>query len=32
VVADGSGHAHKVARLDKWPGKEFLLDYHTTAS
>lgn len=28
VVADGSGHAHKVVMLDKWPGKEFLLDYH----
>ena len=28
VVADGSGRAHKVVALDKWPGKEFLLDYH----
>jgi hypothetical protein len=28
VVADGSGRAHKVVVLDKWPGKEFLLDYH----
>ncbi|MCI0528950.1 MAG: hypothetical protein L0Y56_16050, partial [Nitrospira sp.] len=28
VVADGNGKAHKVVILDKWPGKEFLLDYH----
>ena len=28
VVADGNGRAHKVVVLDKWPGKEFLLDYH----
>jgi hypothetical protein len=28
VVADGTGKAHKVVVLDKWPGKEFLLDYH----
>ena len=28
VVADGSGRAHKVVILNKWPGKEFLLDYH----
>jgi hypothetical protein len=28
VVADGNGRAHKVVILDKWPGKEFLLDYH----
>lgn len=28
VVADGEGKAHKVIVLDKWPGKEFLLDYH----
>lgn len=28
LVADGSGRAHKVVILDKWPGKEFLLDYH----
>jgi hypothetical protein len=28
VVADGAGKAHKVVVLDKWPGKEFLLDYH----
>jgi hypothetical protein len=28
VVADGNGQAHKVVILDKWPGKEFLLDYH----
>ena len=28
VVADGAGKAHKVVTLDKWPGKEFLLDYH----
>ena len=28
VVADGSGRAHKVMVLNKWPGKEFLLDYH----
>ncbi len=28
VVADGSGRAHKVILLAKWPGKEFLLDYH----
>jgi len=27
VVADGGGRAHKVVVLDKWPGKEFLLDY-----
>ena len=29
IVADGSGHAHKELVLDKWPGKEFLLDYHS---
>lgn len=28
VVADGNGRAQKVVMLDKWPGKEFLLDYH----
>lgn len=28
VVADGKGKAHKAVVLDKWPGKEFLLDYH----
>ncbi len=28
VVADGNGRAHKVVVLKKWPGKEFLLDYH----
>jgi hypothetical protein len=28
IVADGSGRAHKVVILNKWPGKEFLLDYH----
>jgi hypothetical protein len=28
VVADGTGKAHKVVVLDKWLGKEFLLDYH----
>jgi hypothetical protein len=28
VVADGTGKAQKVVVLDKWPGKEFLLDYH----
>ncbi len=28
VVSDGNGRAHKVVVLDKWPGKEFLLDYH----
>ena len=28
VVADGIGKAHKVVVLDKWPGKEFLLDCH----
>jgi hypothetical protein len=28
VVADGNGRAHKVVELAKWPGKEFLLDYH----
>jgi hypothetical protein len=28
VVADGNGRAHKVVILHKWPGKEFLLDYH----
>ena len=28
VVADGTGKAHRVVVLDKWPGKEFLLDYH----
>lgn len=28
VVADGNGRAHKVVILNKWPGKEFLLDYH----
>jgi hypothetical protein len=29
IVADGSGHAHKLVVIDKWPGKEFLLDYHS---
>jgi hypothetical protein len=29
VVADGSGRAHKVVLRDTWPGKEFLLDYHS---
>ena len=29
IVADGSGQAHKLLVLDKWPGKEFLLDYHS---
>lgn len=28
VAADGHGYAHKVVILDKWPGIEFLLDYH----
>jgi hypothetical protein len=28
VVADGTGKAQKLVVLDKWPGKEFLLDYH----
>jgi hypothetical protein len=28
VVADGTGKAQKIVVLDKWPGKEFLLDYH----
>jgi hypothetical protein len=28
VVSDGNGRAHKVVVLNKWPGKEFLLDYH----
>lgn len=28
VVADGNGYASKVVVLKKWPGKEFLLDYH----
>jgi hypothetical protein len=28
VVADGTGKAHKVVVLDKWPGKEFPLDHH----
>ena len=28
IVADGSGHAHKVVVRETWPGKEFLLDYH----
>ncbi len=28
IAADGAGHAHKEVALDKWPGKEFLLDYH----
>ena len=28
VVADDSGTAFKVVELNKWPGKEFLLDYH----
>lgn len=28
VVADASGVAHKLVVIDKWPGKEFLLDYH----
>lgn len=28
VVADGNGQAHKAVILSKWPGKEFLLDYH----
>ncbi len=28
VVADANGRAHKVVVLNKWPGKEFLLDYH----
>jgi hypothetical protein len=32
VVADGHGKAHKVVLLDKWPGKEFLLDYHADGS
>lgn len=29
IVADGSGRVHKEVVLDKWPGKEFLLDYHS---
>lgn len=28
VVADASGTAYKVVELNRWPGKEFLLDYH----
>ena len=28
VVSDGNGRAYKVVVLNKWPGKEFLLDYH----
>ena len=28
LVSDGNGRAHKVVVLNKWPGKEFLLDYH----
>ena len=28
VVADGHGKAQKTVLLEKWPGKEFLLDYH----
>lgn len=28
VVADGKGMARKAVMLNKWPGKEFLLDYH----
>ncbi len=28
VVADRNGRARKVVVLNKWPGKEFLLDYH----
>jgi hypothetical protein len=28
VVADASGRAQKVVIIDKWPGREFLLDYH----
>jgi hypothetical protein len=28
VVADESGRAHKIVIVDKWPGREFLLDYH----
>jgi len=28
LVADDSGHAQKVVVIDKWPSKEFLLDYH----
>jgi len=28
VVANGSGGAHKIVIIDKWPGREFLLDYH----
>jgi hypothetical protein len=29
IVADGQGHAHKMVVRDSWPGKEFLLDYHS---
>ncbi len=32
VVADGSGNAHKTVVMAKWPGKEFLLDYHADGS
>jgi hypothetical protein len=32
VVADPNGRAHKEVVLDKWPGKEFLLDYHADGS
>jgi hypothetical protein len=32
IVADPSGRAHKVVVLAKWPGKEFLLDYHADGS
>lgn len=28
IAADSAGSAHKKVVLDKWPGKEFLLDYH----
>lgn len=28
VVADRSGQARKVIKLDEWPGEVFLLDYH----
>jgi hypothetical protein len=29
IVADGNGRAHKIVVRDAWPGKEFLLDYHS---
>jgi hypothetical protein len=32
VVADGGGNAHKIVVIGKWPGKDFLLDYHSDGS